>query len=89
MDPDTGDPGPVFFSTDDGSWCELSRPAEDGSRQVWEGGPRRLWTGIEVATQFWHRLGEPGWERFGLTVTPHRHTIWLDTPDSAHSWTLP
>lgn len=23
-DPDTGGPGAVFFSTEDGSWCELS-----------------------------------------------------------------
>ena len=85
-DPDTGGPGAVFFSSPDGSWCELSTAEEDGIRQVWEGGPRRLWTSIEAAREFWRRLGEPGWNRFGLTVTPHRHTIWLDTPDGNHQW---
>lgn len=81
-------PGPVFFSAEDGSWCELSITS-DGTRDVWEGGSRRLWTSIETAIEFWHRHGEPGWDRFGLTVTPHHHTVWLDTPDSGHHWPVP
>ncbi|MGQ0774004.1 MAG: methyltransferase domain-containing protein [Pseudonocardiales bacterium] len=87
-DPDTGGPGPVFFTSHDGSWCELSTPDADGSRQVWEGGPHYLWTSIETAMQFWHQQGEPGWNRFGLTVNPHRQTVWLDTPDSDHQWSI-
>ncbi len=87
-DPNTGGPGPVFFSTEDGSWCELSAADEHGTREVWEGGPRRLWASIEAATEFWRQQGEPGWDRFGLTVTHGRHTIWLDAPDSGHSWPI-
>ncbi|MGH3940410.1 MAG: hypothetical protein ACRDTG_17595 [Pseudonocardiaceae bacterium] len=87
-DPDTGGPGPVFFSAQDGSWCELSTAQENGTRQVWEGGLQRLWAGIEAAIEFWHRHGEPGWDRFGLTVTPHRQTVWLDAPDSDHQWRI-
>ncbi|MGH3911034.1 MAG: methyltransferase domain-containing protein [Pseudonocardiaceae bacterium] len=89
MDPDTGGPGPVFFSTEDGSWCELSAADDEGgARDVWEGGPRHLWASIKTAMEFWRQLGEPGWDRFGLTVTPHRHTVWLDAPAGDHRWRI-
>lgn len=87
-DPNTGRPGPVFFSTEDGSWCELSTADQDGTREVWEGGPRQLWASIEAAIDFWHQQDEPGWERFGLTVTPHHQVIWLGAPDSGHNWRI-
>ncbi|MGH3929406.1 MAG: hypothetical protein ACRDTF_05450 [Pseudonocardiaceae bacterium] len=86
MDPETGGPGAVFFTSQDGSWCELSTAAADGTRQVWESGPGQLWADIETAMDCWHQQGEPGWDRFGLTVTPHQHTVWLDTPESGHHW---
>ncbi|MGH3888390.1 MAG: protein-L-isoaspartate(D-aspartate) O-methyltransferase, partial [Pseudonocardiaceae bacterium] len=90
MDPDTGGPGPVFFSSQDGSWCELSIASAEGTREVWEGGPRRLWANIEAATQFWHQLGEPGWSRFGLTVrSDDKQVVWLDEPTSENRWPLP
>jgi hypothetical protein len=80
---------PVFFSSSrDGSWCELSASGE-GTRQVWEGGPRRLWATIEAATDFWRRLGEPGWSRFGLTVyCEDKQVVWLDEPTSENWWSL-
>ncbi|MGH3999843.1 MAG: methyltransferase domain-containing protein [Pseudonocardiaceae bacterium] len=90
MDPDTGTPGPVFFSSQDGSWCELSIANENGTRDVWEGGPRRLWATIETATEFWRQLGGPGWSRFGLTVwSSDRQVVWLDEPTSENHWSLP
>lgn len=85
-DPATGGPGAVFFTSHDGSWCELSTAAADGTRQGWEGGPRHLWASIEAAMDFWRHHGEPGWDRFGLTITPHHQEVWLDTPDSNHRW---
>ena len=36
-----------------------------------------------------HQLGRPGWDRFGLTVTPGRQWVWLDSPHSNHTWPLP
>ncbi|MGQ0778440.1 MAG: methyltransferase domain-containing protein [Pseudonocardiales bacterium] len=86
MDPVTRGPGAVFFSAQDGSWCELSTADKNGIREVWEGGPSHLWASIEAGLEFWRQQGEPGWDRFGLTVTPHRQTVWLDTPDSDHHW---
>ncbi|MGH3882026.1 MAG: methyltransferase domain-containing protein [Pseudonocardiaceae bacterium] len=90
MNPGTGGPGPVFFSSQDGSWCELSIASGDGTREVWEGGPRRLWANIEAVIQLWHQLGEPGWSRFGLTaLSDDKQVVWLDEPTSENRWTLP
>lgn len=36
----------------------------------------------------WQQLGKPDWERFGLTVTPKGQWVWLDSPDSGHTWPL-
>jgi hypothetical protein len=44
-------------------------------------GPHRLWRIIEDTHAQGHRFGQPGWNRFGLTVTPEGQSIWLDTPD--------
>lgn len=64
----------------DGSWCEVRDEAENGTRRLWEAGPTSLWRIIEDTHQAWTALGRPGWERFGLTVTPDRQWIWLDSP---------
>ncbi|MDQ3579835.1 MAG: methyltransferase domain-containing protein [Actinomycetota bacterium] len=87
MDPDTGQPGDAFLSSPDGSWCEISAHIDArGARRVWQSGPRRLWDKIEIAHDQWTKLGRPSWERFGLTVTEHHHTVWLDSRHSDHSW---
>ncbi|WP_328955082.1 hypothetical protein [Kitasatospora purpeofusca] len=31
--------------------------------------------------RWWADQGRPGCERFGLTVTPERQYVWLDSPD--------
>jgi hypothetical protein len=49
-------------------------------RQVHTGGPTRLWPHVEQAYQGWRGWGEPGWDQFGLTVTPDRHVLWLRDP---------
>jgi protein-L-isoaspartate(D-aspartate) O-methyltransferase len=73
----------------DGSWCEVREDRESaGTRAVWETGPHKLWQIIEDTHAQWRQLGRPGWERFGLTVTPSRQSIWLDISDSEHTWPL-
>jgi len=84
IDQDTGRPGDVYLTSPDGSWCEVNAH----TRQVWEAGPTPLWAAVENAHHQWHDLGEPPWDRFGLTVTSDRQWIWLDTPDSDHTWPL-
>lgn len=82
IDEETGRPGDIFLTSSDGSWCEVS----ERSGQVWETGPTPLWGAVENAHQLWRDLGEPGWDRFGLTVTPDRQWVWLDASDSDHTW---
>ena len=86
----TRPPSAVRISTLDGSWAEIGiDAAENGRYAVSEGGPRALWRMVEQAHELWGRHGQPGWERFGLTVTPDRQTVWLDGPDQTPRWELP
>jgi protein-L-isoaspartate(D-aspartate) O-methyltransferase len=90
MDPHTGQPGNAHLIGTDSSWCEISASRDsDGKRTVWQSGPRQLWNKIEAAHQRWHELGQPGWQRFGLTVTENHQTVWLDSPTSHNVWPLP
>ncbi|MGB6162744.1 MAG: methyltransferase domain-containing protein [Pseudonocardiaceae bacterium] len=43
---------------------------------------------VEDAHHLWHELGQPGWDRFGLTATTKQQWIWLDSPDGGHTWPL-
>jgi protein-L-isoaspartate(D-aspartate) O-methyltransferase len=76
-----GDLNNLILNTPDGSHAHIT---PDGA--LTQSGPRRLWDDIETRHQSWRSLGAPPRERFGLTVTPQRQTIWLDTPDSGHQW---
>lgn len=86
---DTGrPPTTTFLSAADGSWCEVDEPSANGETQVWEAGPHHLWRIIEDAHATWLRIGQPGWERFGLTVRPAQQWAWLDSPDNDLRWSL-
>ncbi|MFG3353857.1 methyltransferase domain-containing protein [Streptomyces sp. NPDC048001] len=71
---------PVWlYSLSDRSWaCVMFR--DSGTASVWQSGTRRLWDEAEAAYEWWRDKGEPGHERFGLTVTAEGHTAWLDDP---------
>jgi methyltransferase of ATP-grasp peptide maturase system len=81
LNEDTGLPQTARFTTPDGSWAEVALDAENGVREVREGGPRALWAAVEQAHALWTELGEPGWERLGLTVTRDEQWAWVDDPD--------
>ncbi|MGH3853241.1 MAG: hypothetical protein ACRDR6_07020 [Pseudonocardiaceae bacterium] len=76
-------PTTTFLAAADGSWCEI-----DEHRRVWECGSHQLWRIIEDAHSAWCAMGQPGWERFGLTVRPSQQWVWLDSPDSDIRWDL-
>lgn len=48
--------------------------------EVRQDGPRRLWTEVEEAHDWWIQSGKPIRTRFGLTVTATSQTAWLDYP---------
>ncbi|WOI58743.1 methyltransferase domain-containing protein [Streptomyces fradiae] len=75
-----------FYSLSDLSWaCVMF---QDGERKaaVWQSGPRRLWDEVADAHRWWRDHGTPDVTRFGLTVTPDGHHVWLDDP--ARSWAV-
>lgn len=88
LDEQTGRPTDVVLTGANGSWCEVSERTENGTRQVREAGPTPLWCAVENAYSLWHQLGKPGWERFGLTVTPDYQRVWFDSPDNDNTWPL-
>lgn len=45
-------------------------------------GPRRLWDEAEAAYDWWRERGEPGADRFGITITAGTQMVWLDEPGS-------
>lgn len=89
----TGGPGEftvwlVHLGPGERSWASIDREP-DGRHVVEQYGPRRLWDEVEAAYAWWVDIGRPARERFGLTVTPDRQTVWLDTsaaPVSTQSW---
>jgi len=61
-------PDYVFLATGS-EWCEV----REG--MVTEHGA--LWTRFEAAYEQWRTDGEPSWSRFGLTVSPGGHEVWM------------
>jgi hypothetical protein len=67
-----------FYGLTDQSWAAVKFATEDAPGEVYQSGPRRLWDEVEAAGQWWQAAGLPGFERFGLTVTPEGERTWLD-----------
>jgi protein-L-isoaspartate O-methyltransferase len=86
---DGGLPTTVNLDTPDGSWATVYLADYRGEHRVTEGGQLQLWSAVERAHRLWCDLGQPGWDRFGLTVTPNAQTLWLDEPGGEHRWTRP
>ncbi|HKS48413.1 MAG TPA: ATP-grasp peptide maturase system methyltransferase [Amycolatopsis sp.] len=83
---DPAQPSVAFLVHADGSWTR--HQSRDGEHLVTQGGPRRLWDLVETAYQEWLALGAPSRDRFGITVSPDRQVLWLDSPGSPHRWPL-
>ncbi|MGH3886547.1 MAG: methyltransferase domain-containing protein, partial [Pseudonocardiaceae bacterium] len=69
LDEQTLRPTATFLAAPDGSWCEIDHDTHHGQHRVFEAGPHQLWQAVEDAHQLWQATGQPGWDRFGLTVT--------------------
>ncbi|MGW4894729.1 methyltransferase domain-containing protein [Kitasatospora sp. NPDC004240] len=69
-----------LYSLTTPAWAPATFRDGDGAHPVRQYGGRRLWDDFEQALTWWHRAGEPGAERLGLTVTPYGRQAWLDDP---------
>jgi protein-L-isoaspartate O-methyltransferase len=73
----------------DGSWCEVTgAPESNGHHHVTEAGQNNLWHLVETAHQRYIALGEPSWDRFGVSASPTAQHLWLDSPDSDLNWPI-
>jgi protein-L-isoaspartate(D-aspartate) O-methyltransferase len=77
------DEGPIFLlDRDDPDQWGAAVYEPDGEPWVYELGERRLWEEVTAAYFQWVSWGEPGLERFGMTVTPEGQQVWLDVPEA-------
>ncbi|UGY91711.1 methyltransferase domain-containing protein [Streptomyces gobiensis] len=72
-----------FYGLSDLSWAVVVFRDGQPEATVYQSGARRLWDEAEAAYRWWEGEGRPTYERFGLTVTPDSHTVWLDEPTHA------
>ncbi|MGW7004182.1 methyltransferase domain-containing protein [Streptomyces sp. NPDC054933] len=75
-------------ATDGTSWAAVDWDGDDNTDHytVHQHGSRRLWDETESAYHWWQDAGEPGPDRFGITVTADgTHTTWLDEPGNTLS----
>lgn len=86
---DDGTPTATCLTNRDGSWCSVARTTDESGRyRVSSAGPHDLWADVEHAHDEWATMGAPAWHRFGLTATPTTQQVWLDSPNSSHTWNL-
>ncbi|MFC5663619.1 methyltransferase domain-containing protein [Kitasatospora misakiensis] len=69
-----------LYSRDTESWASVDYVRGRTEYEVHQSGPRALWDEVEAAWRWWDEHGRPGFDRFGLTVGPEGHTVWLDSP---------
>jgi hypothetical protein len=71
-----------LYSSDTLSWASVDYVRDQAEYEVYQSGPRSLWGEVEAAWRWWEDQGRPGFDRFGLTVTPESQSAWLDHPDN-------
>jgi len=74
----------------DGSWADVTLGSNDDGLRVVRGSSPDMWRVVEDAYALWRQLGNPSWDRFGMTVTSEsQQQVWFDSPNSPHVWQLP
>ncbi len=64
------------------SWATVEWEPDRTAYEVVQSGRRRLWDEVAAAWHWWDSRGRPGFDRFGLTITPGGQMVWLDSPDN-------
>ncbi|MEV4255503.1 methyltransferase domain-containing protein [Spirillospora sp. NPDC049652] len=63
-----------------GPWASVDYEPGREDFEVQQAGTRSLWDEVEDAYLQWLKWGRPDITRFGMTVTPEAHMVWLDEP---------
>jgi protein-L-isoaspartate(D-aspartate) O-methyltransferase len=67
---------------DSGAWASVDFVPDADSFDVQQYGPRMLWDEVAAAYEWWRDAGSPQRTRFGITVRPDGHHVWLDDPNN-------
>lgn len=70
----------LFDGNNPRCWAVATFAAWDGTFEVRQHGPRRLWDEVAAAYFHWQSLGRPDLDRFGLAVRPDGEHLWWDEP---------
>ncbi|MFI9587675.1 hypothetical protein ACIHCQ_39045 [Streptomyces sp. NPDC052236] len=62
------------------SWATADFEKDRTEYDIVQSGPRRLWNEAEAVMRWYKQQGEPGFDRYGLAVSPQGRQIWLDNP---------
>jgi protein-L-isoaspartate(D-aspartate) O-methyltransferase len=71
----------VMDQDDPGAWTLTTAAPGQTEYEMYQLGDRRVWDEVTDAYARWVSWGEPGRDRFGMTVTPGGQHIWLDDPE--------
>ncbi|WP_067485985.1 methyltransferase domain-containing protein [Actinomadura hibisca] len=71
----------LWAISDDPAWATVDFVPGRAEFEVRQHGARRLWDEVEAAFLRWVGWGQPGRERFGVTVSAEGQRVWLDRPD--------
>ncbi|MFG1704966.1 methyltransferase domain-containing protein [Nonomuraea sp. M3C6] len=63
------------------SWAVVDWRPDAEEYEIYQVGARPLWDEVVDAYFRWVSWGEPGRDRFGMSVTPDGQRIWLDSAD--------
>ncbi|WP_327587435.1 methyltransferase domain-containing protein [Nonomuraea sp. NBC_00507] len=63
------------------SWAVVEWRPDQEQYSVYQVGDRPVWDEVVDAYFRWVSWGEPGRDRFGLTITQEGQQIWLDSPE--------
>lgn len=61
-------------------WAAVDWRPGRAEYEVYQVGGRPVWEEVVDAYSRWRAWGEPGRDRFGMTVTPEGRQVWLDSP---------
>lgn len=72
------------------SWARVAMIRNSDAWTVRRLGPRRLWTELDTAYEWWPAAGGPTPDRYGVTMAPDgSHEVWIGPPEGARRWVQP
>jgi protein-L-isoaspartate(D-aspartate) O-methyltransferase len=69
-----------LYSLTTPAWSATTFRDGESAHRVRQYGGRRLWEEYEKVLDWWREAGEPGIERFGMTISQDGWHAWLDEP---------